>query len=159
VIERNSHVNNVSIHGAVVRNFSPAEAVREVQGLRVPFPESQSQTPYARIASVRRTIAARADRKRIFSASLFSDPAWDMLLELYVASLAQRRLQISRLMERTGVPGTTTLRWITALEREGLIQRESDRLDARLVLLSLTEEGRKAMDVYFDMLPADTAVL
>ena len=152
-------MNNVSIHGAVVRNFSPAEAVREVQGLRVPFPEGQSQTPYARIASVRRTIAARADRKRIFSASLFSDPAWDMLLELYVASLAQRRLQISRLMERTGVPGTTTLRWITALEREGLIQRESDRLDARLVLLSLTEEGRKAMDVYFDMLPADTAVL
>ena len=95
----------------------------------------------------------------IFSASLFSDPAWDMLLELYVASLAQRRLQISRLMERTGVPGTTTLRWIAALEREGLVQRESDRLDARLVLLSLTEEGRKAMDVYFDMLPADTAVL
>ena len=43
--------------------------------------------------------------------------------------------------------------------REGLVQRESDRLDARLVLLSLTEEGRKAMDVYFDMLPADTAVL
>jgi DNA-binding MarR family transcriptional regulator len=159
VIERNSHVNNVSVRGAFVRNFSPAEAVREVQGLRAPFPEGHSQTPYTRIASVRRTIAARADRKRIFSTSLFSDPAWDMLLELYVASLAQRRLQISRLMERTGVPGTTTLRWIAVLEKEGLIQRQSDRLDARLVLLSLTEEGRKGMDAYFDMLPADTAVL
>jgi len=45
------------------------------------------------------------------------------------------------------------------LEKEGLIQRQSDRLDARLVLLSLTEEGRKGMDAYFDMLPADTAVL
>jgi DNA-binding MarR family transcriptional regulator len=152
-------VNNVSVRGAFVRDFSPSEAVREVQGLRASFPEGPSQTPYARIASVRRTIAARADRKRIFSASLFSDPAWDMLLELYVASLAQRRLQISRLMERTGVPGTTTLRWIAVLEKEGLIQRQSDRLDARLVLLSLTEDGRKNMDAYFDVLPADTAVL
>ena len=152
-------MNNVSVRGAFVRNFSPAEAVSEVQALRAPFPESHSQTPYARIASVRRTIAARADRKRIFNTSLFSDPAWDMLLELYVASLAQRRLQISRLMERTGVPGTTTLRWIAVLEKEGLIQRQSDRLDARLVLLSLTDEGRKGMDAYFDMLPADTTVL
>ena len=48
-------MNDAGVRGAFIQNFSPAEAVREVQGLRASFPEVQSQTPYARIASVRRT--------------------------------------------------------------------------------------------------------
>ena len=150
-------MNNVSARSAFSPPFTPAESVKVVEQL-TPW-EGGSQTPFAKIAWVRRSIAARSDRKRFFSSGLFSDPAWDMLLELYVASLAQRRIQVSRLSERTGVPATTGLRWIAALEAEGLIKREAYRLDARIVLLSLTDFGRKAMESYFETLPADTIVL
>lgn len=144
---------------AFAHHYSPAESVRDVAPLRNVLAESAARAPYERIAAVRRTIAARADRRRVFSASLFSDPAWDMLLELYVASLAQRRLIFSRLIERSGVAPTTASRWVTVLEKEGLVERSSDRLDSRLVLLILTDAGRNAMDNYFDMLPADAAAL
>ena len=74
---------------------------------------------------------ARQQRGRFFNSNLFADPAWDMLLELYGASLTERRLTVSRLAERSGVPSTTALRWIATLETEGLIDRQNDRFDRR----------------------------
>lgn len=151
-------MNSVSVRSAFSPHFTPEEAVTVVEGL-TPSSEIEAQSPFARIASVRRSIAARVGRKCFFKAQLFSDPAWDMLLELYVASLSQRRIQISRLTERIEVPATTALRWIAALEREGILERADDRLDGRIVRLSLTDEGRRAMDAYFETLPPETVVL
>jgi len=54
---------------------------------------------------------------------------------------------------------TTALRWINALERDGLLQREADVHDSRLVLLSLTEKGRHSMDNYFAELPIEGGLL
>ncbi|QNP44548.1 helix-turn-helix domain-containing protein (plasmid) [Sphingomonas daechungensis] len=55
-----------------------------------------------------------------------------MLLELYAADSGDRRLSISRLSERTQTALTTTLRWIQALESEGLVERARHRsMDAR----------------------------
>lgn len=125
----------------------------EIRSGSAPAGDRGTNSPYSRILQIRRYLAARAERGRYFNSRLFGDPAWDMLLELYVAALSQRRVQVSRLAERTAVPMTTTLRWISQLEREGLILREGDRFDARLVLLSLTDEGRQKMDRYFDEVP------
>jgi DNA-binding MarR family transcriptional regulator len=82
-----------------------------------------------------------------------------MLLELYAAALTQRKLTVSRLGERSCVPMTTALRWISALEKEGLIERSNDRLDGRRVFLTLTDKGEQAMSAYFDDLPAGTLFL
>jgi DNA-binding MarR family transcriptional regulator len=151
-------VNDVSLNLSIKPFCLPKEtaAVRE---LRSPFAEGPGAQPFARIAAVRRAIAARGDRKRVFNARLFSDPAWEMLLELYVASLGQRLLAFGRLADRAGVAPTTALRWVQTLENEGLVHRQSDQLDSRRVLLELTEAGRNAMDAYFDNVAADTAIL
>jgi DNA-binding MarR family transcriptional regulator len=109
--------------------------------------------------AVRGAIQARAARKGHFNSELFADPAWDMLLELYAAALTQRKLTVSRLGARSGVPMTTALRWIGTLEREGLIARSHDRLDARRVFLTLSETGETAMSAYFEDLPAGTLFL
>lgn len=82
-----------------------------------------------------------------------------MLLELYAAALTQRKLTISRLGERAGVPMTTALRWIKTLETQGLAERSYDRLDGRRVFLTLSEKGENAMSAYFDDLPAGTLFL
>lgn len=113
----------------------------------------------AEVITIRHGLLARQQRGRFFNPRLFADPAWDMLLELYAAALVERRLTISRLVERVHVPMTTGLRWIRTLEAEGLIEREPDRLDGRRIYISLTRTGRSAMGAYFDELHPDARIL
>ena len=108
-----------------------------------PFPTIQ----LARVC--RAAIAARARRRQFFKASLFSDPAWDILLRLFTADGEGRKLSISAVGFIAKIPNTTTLRWINILEREGLVERENDSLDARRTFVSLSEKGLFAMRDYF----------
>lgn len=107
---------------------------------------------YAQLNAIRTGLKARQRRGQFFKAKLFADPAWDMLLELYAASLTERRLSVSRLAERSSVPMTTALRWITTLELEGLVDRQDDPFDRRRYFLSLSDAGVAAMRAYFDEL-------
>jgi len=102
----------------------------------------------------REILKARRARAKFFASSLFADPAWDMLLELYVAQLSQRRMTVSRLSEASGVPSTTALRWIETLVRHGLADTRNDPLDGRRVYISLSAEGCRAIQDYLDSLPA-----
>jgi hypothetical protein len=94
-------------------------------------------------------IEARATRFRFFKASLFSDPAWDILLELFAAEQQGRRVSISAAGLTAEIPLTTALRWINALEREDLVERAGDPTDARRTFLRLTGKGRRSMTLYF----------
>ena len=109
--------------------------------------------------SVRAVRGARARRARYFRARLFADPAWDMLLELYVADLEQRRISVGSLCSQSQVPLTTGLRWIGALADENLITKRCDPLDARRVHVSLSPEGLNAMSAYFASVSADLPAL
>jgi DNA-binding MarR family transcriptional regulator len=145
---------------SIARQFDPARLAGTAEK---PADEAlddiRARTQYADVLSIRSAIQARASRGRHFNPELFADPAWDMLLELYSAALTQRKLTVSRLGERSGVPMTTALRWISTLEREGLIDRVHDRLDGRRVFLILSEKGERAMSAYFNDLPAGTLFL
>ena len=121
--------------------------------------EARQRARYAQLMTIRQGLMARQQRGRFFNSNLFADPAWDMLLELYGASLTERRLTVSRLAERSGVPLTTALRWIATLETEGLIDRENDRFDRRRMFLALSEKGRVGMSAYFEELHPDTKIL
>lgn len=94
---------------------------------------------------IRKRRLARAD---LFGPDLFADPAWDMLLELYLAHIENRQISISGLCYGAGVPGTTALRWVNNLLREGLITRHKDMSDNRRVWLRLSEPAREKMERY-----------
>ena len=98
---------------------------------------------------VRRMISLRRLREEVFPSGLFADPAWDMLLDLYGAHIAQHRVPVSSLCVAAEVPATTALRWIGKLDREGLIRRERDPHDARRVFISLQPEAVELMRNYF----------
>lgn len=102
---------------------------------------------------VRDILRARARRSDFLSAGLFAEPAWDMLLALYGAELAQRRLPVTSLCASAGAPMTTALRWIQALEKEELVFRRRDPLDGRRIFVDLTAKGCEAMRSYFASLP------
>ena len=102
---------------------------------------------------VRAVQAARRRRVALFDADLFSDPAWDILLELYALHLEQQRASVSGLYLASSVPGSTALRWVAKLERDGLVVRTDDSLDARRSWIKLTADGVERMRCFFEMLP------
>lgn len=95
-------------------------------------------------------IEARRARDRYFDGSLFGEPAWDILLELYASELAQMRVTVSNLCIGAAVPATTALRWINNLEISGLLMRSPDPMDGRRMFVSLTDKAREGLAAYFD---------
>ena len=98
---------------------------------------------------VRSVIRARRLRARFFSEELFADPAWDMLLDLLQAELAQHRVPVSSLCIAAAVPATTALRWIKSMTDSGLFLRRADPHDGRRVFVELSPGASSALRGYF----------
>lgn len=93
-------------------------------------------------------IEIRRTRFRHFAGAAFTDPGWDMLLDLMSAHLAKRPVPVSSACASAGVPATTALRWIDQLARSGFVRRLPDPNDRRRVLIELTDEGCRRMEVF-----------
>ena len=91
---------------------------------------------------------ARRRRHRIFGKSMFGEPAWDMLLVLYIAEQLGPRYTIGRLTQVTDLATTTALRWLDYLEGQRLIARDSHPTDRRAVRVEITDKGLQEMDSY-----------
>lgn len=102
----------------------------------------------ARPNYLRALVAARADRDAIFQTGLFSDPAWEMMLDLAVAEASARLISVTSLCIASGAPTTTALRRIDDLEAAGLLARHPDARDRRRILVSLTDLGRERMEAF-----------
>lgn len=73
--------------------------------------------------------------------SLLANPAWEMLIDLYIEALEGRRTTVSNACLAAHVPPTTGLRWLERLQREGLITRQADLHDGRRVYVALTDDA------------------
>lgn len=92
----------------------------------------------------------RRRRSKIFRLdALFGEPAWDILLDLFIAAKERRRVSVTSACIGSAVPSTTALRWIAILEKQGLLVREADPGDARRVYVKLSARGYAAMLEYF----------
>jgi len=101
------------------------------------------------VEEARKTFANRAQRSRFFSGIMFGEAAWDMLLALYVTELSEARHTVSGLVDLSGVPQTTALRWLNYLEQEQLVARRPNPLDGRVFFVEITAKAREALDAYF----------
>jgi len=99
--------------------------------------------------TVRAVIRARRLRARYFREDLFADPAWDMLLDLLQAEIAQLRVPVSSLCIAAAVPATTALRWLKTLVSQGIFVRRADPHDGRRVFVELAPETSHALRRYF----------
>jgi CheY-like chemotaxis protein/DNA-binding MarR family transcriptional regulator len=93
-------------------------------------------------------VAARADREAIFEAGLFSDPAWEMLLDLAFAEATGRSISVTSLCLASGASTTTALRRIDDLQEAGLLERVPDPADRRRILVTMTMKGREKMELF-----------
>jgi DNA-binding MarR family transcriptional regulator len=99
--------------------------------------------------TVRQVVRARRLRARFFDEELFADPAWDMLLDLLQAEIAQHRVPVSSLCIAASVPATTALRWIKTMTDADLFRRRADPRDGRRVFVELSPQASESMRRYF----------
>ena len=103
------------------------------------------------LALARKAYALRRKRAAIFgNPDLFGEPAWDILLDLYIAQAEGKQVSVSSACIGSAAPPTTGLRWLGVLADEGLVVREADPEDHRRVLVRLTPSGQAAMDRFFE---------
>ena len=93
-------------------------------------------------------LAQRQARFDHFPAELFHEPAWDMLLALFVAHEERRTMNVKTLVGSAHAPVTTSQRWIEHLHKLRLIDRVIDPTDRRRVEISLSYDGEQAMRGY-----------
>lgn len=114
-------------------------------------PARPPRTGHSRLELARKTYALRRKRTAIFgNPDLFGEPAWDILLDLYIAHAENKPVSVSSACIGSATPATTGLRWLSVLADEGLVLRENDPEDQRRVLVRLTSVGIAAMDRFFE---------
>lgn len=102
---------------------------------------------------------ARRGRANVFGgdADLFADPAWDLLLDLFVAHESNKSMSVSSACIAAAVPPTTALRWIALLEKRGLIERRADSNDSRRSFLDLSSYAYLRMQEWLRVWAQDCA--
>ncbi len=96
------------------------------------------------------SIQIRRIRRNHFGSAELVGPIWDMMLDLMLAESHGRALSASDLATGAGVPLSSGLRMISALERLGLAQRSVDERDRRRTIVRLTASGTDRMESYFE---------
>jgi len=110
-------------------------------------PEGQSAPSHAR-ARAERLYAERRRRDTLFPPGLFGEPAWDLLLALFIARDKGKSVILCAAYRKAGVSDTTGRRVLDRLEREGLINRRRAPRSRKTRLVELTQEGVERLTEY-----------
>ena len=116
--------------------------------LKESAPASFAEMPPSTEARARHELVERRRRRRHFPEGLFGEPAWEILLLLYIQR-GNRRFTVTALAEALDLPQNTTGRWLKVLQKEGLVFRNPHRLDQRAIIAEISEGGEKAISEYF----------
>lgn len=100
-----------------------------------------------------RAITERRARGQWINGALFSDPAWEILLDLYLEQLRHGGCSLRRMLVGSFLHPNTAKRWLALLEEEGLVER---RLDSQATgrELRLTDKGFGSLSCYLAQLAA-----
>ena len=104
--------------------------------------------PDALLRRARIEFENRRRRAQFFGPSLFGEPAWDMLLALYLQSSFGPRLTAGRILQFSGSSASTGKRWLEVLADHRFIERDTHPTDGRTYFVRLTEKGRSALEAY-----------
>jgi DNA-binding MarR family transcriptional regulator len=109
-----------------------------------PFAATESKLSMARDRALE-ILAVRKRREIVFGADLFGEPAWDLMLDLFVQLVDRQKTSSTSAAIAARVPPTTALRYLTILVRKGLVVRHTSEHDLRLQYVGLSEVGYREM--------------
>ena len=116
--------------------------------------ETRAEQPdfFEFLSKAKSVLNRRRLRSRFFNRAIFGEPAWEILLVLYISDVSGGRQTIGKLADWIDTPLTTALRWIAYLEKERLVERQAHPQDKRVVFLRLLDKGRNSMEAYLSSL-------
>jgi DNA-binding response OmpR family regulator len=97
---------------------------------------------------VKKLIRAEYARARAIGGKILGDPAWNILLDLLLASLEGRRVAVSSACIVAGVATTTALRLVNRMVDDGVLIRLPDDNDGRRHFLAIAPEVEDALKNY-----------
>jgi hypothetical protein len=112
----------------------------------VDVPASMRTNPDA--ALLRKLIRAESTRAMAIGGKALGDPAWNILLDLILASLEDRKVAVSSACIVAGVATTTALRLITRMVDDGVLMRVPDESDGRRHFLAIEPTVERALKSY-----------
>lgn len=92
----------------------------------------------------------RARRLKFFHQTFLGEPAWDILLDLYINEVTGLRASVTSVCIASRVPQTTAIKVIGALIEKGLVERASDPLDRRRHWVTMSNRGYVLMRDYLE---------
>ena len=107
------------------RPYSPRHRSKRQNGLLTQLTGLLSHNLADRVVltedHIQSILILRRAREEFFDRNLFSDPAWDIMLELYAARLGGRTVSIAELVASSFTPQSTLERWLAALEEHDVV--------------------------------------
>lgn len=94
-------------------------------------------------------IQSRRMRDNLFPTGYFSDVAWEIILELYVAEQLGEANCTSSIGLASSLAPTSVLRHLARLEQDGFVYRSPDKFDARRTLVRISLHGIHTMNQLF----------
>ena len=125
-----------------------ADNDRSVQTERADQSENQELLARAKLI-----LSSRRLRTRHFNPAIFGEPAWEILLVLYITDSSGGRQTLGKLTDWIETPPTSVLRWVGYLEKERFLERQPHPNDRRITFLRLLPKGREAMNAYLGAVP------
>lgn len=135
----------------------PAQAapVHAVVGEALPGIPATGTEVLRAVARAKRSYAMNGRRTRLLGDGLFGDPAWEILLDLFISTANGVPLSVSAVCIGSRTPAATAIRYIGLLGDAGLVVRVADRNDGRRSYVQLTELGwRRMLALFLDEPPA-----
>jgi hypothetical protein len=131
------------IHQAI---DSVQHALGRIAALASILPSALTGTSLAAMAE--RLYLERRRRDDYFPRGLFGEPAWDLILALFIAREEGRRLSIAEAYEAAAVKPAAGRRLLTRLEGTGMLARSSGQEDRRKRYVQLTPNASDRLTDY-----------
>ena len=106
-----------------------------------------SEALFKRAESILRV---RRARERLFCRAMLGEPAFELLLCLYVQS-GQMGVSLTSLTRPTNIPYSSAIRWIRYLAGKGFVECAESRSDRRATTIRLTPSGRAVMEEFLSL--------
>lgn len=113
--------------------------------------KGQVDDPDERILQNARIVARRRllRRQLLGAPDLFGEPAWDMLLDLFIQQCKGRLLPMSSLCLSADIPNSSAMKLIQRLCDAGLLERSPDPGDGRRSLIKISPDTEHRLRAYF----------
>ncbi|WCT72541.1 hypothetical protein PQ455_12955 [Sphingomonas naphthae] len=99
-------------------------------------------TPASPVAAARKLVRFAAARAEALDGDLFANPAWAIMLDLFIAGELNRRATVEHVGKAAHLSEASAARWFTVLSKRGMVELyQSPDGDGRR-LIRLTERSR-----------------